>query len=116
MRFLDYIRKHKFILLEWSAFILLGCAVFLVVLSRILRNDEPTKPLQHQVEKIYIDSQIDIFHERTGHWPKDLQNSSWGAEVNTFFPKGIPQACPNGTPWRINSATKHIDLKGHEAH
>ena len=83
-------------------------------------EDAPPDPDEHQRARIFINKRISQYYDKFGVYPESMTNAGWigpdGETFRLFFPEGVPETCPNGLPWHIDSELGRLSEESHQGH
>ena len=102
--------QKGFTRLELLVVLLILSVLTAIAVPRISRCADLQKRNSCKMNVALINSQIELYHNRTGEWPLNLNTldrDEW------CFQCGVP-TCPFGTPYQYNQQTHHVVAHDHD--
>jgi type II secretory pathway pseudopilin PulG len=101
------IKKTKLIRL---ALLLMTWSLLIAIALPSISNKKYINTSKYEVQRSQIQSQLEIYYLRHGHFPiTDAPLSDWqtkGKDSQFYFPKGVPTHDNYSRVWRVNSEGK----------
>lgn len=115
------INERGISVLEVMVFIAIVLVLIVMVGPLIVNDYRSTRHSMHQSERELINLQLSLFYYANGEYPDRMTEDGWlgegyGMVLRDYFPEGLPQVCPFGWSWQIDTDTHKISLLGHDGH